>query len=103
MHRVRRRIARLASVDDEDRSARARQKDGTAQTGGAAADREHVIEGSVCHSAPTIDGRAPFWQAMLPKWQYFVMDHAVDETLASVAPRLRALRQQREWTLATLA
>ena len=28
---------------------------------------------------------------------------AVDDALAAVAPRLRALRQQREWTLATLA
>jgi transcriptional regulator with XRE-family HTH domain len=39
----------------------------------------------------------------LPKWQHFVMDNAVDQVLASVAPRLRALRQQREWTLAALA
>jgi len=31
------------------------------------------------------------------------MDHATDQVLASVAPRLRALRQQREWTLGTLA
>jgi transcriptional regulator with XRE-family HTH domain len=57
----------------------------------------------MCHVTATIDGRAPFGQAKLPKWQYFVMDKAIDEVLTSVAPRLRALRQQREWTLATLA
>jgi len=32
-----------------------------------------------------------------------VVNDAIDEALAAVAPRLRALRQQREWTLATLA
>jgi transcriptional regulator with XRE-family HTH domain len=39
----------------------------------------------------------------LPIWQYFVMDRAADQTLAAVAPRLRALRQQREMTLADLS
>ena len=32
-----------------------------------------------------------------------MVNDAIDEALAAVAPRLRALRQQREWTLATLA
>lgn len=40
---------------------------------------------------------------MLPKWQYGGMDDELDQTLGAVGPRLRALRRQRETTLADLS
>jgi transcriptional regulator with XRE-family HTH domain len=40
---------------------------------------------------------------ILLNWQYSVMDRAIESALASVPSRLRALRQQREWTLASVA
>jgi transcriptional regulator with XRE-family HTH domain len=47
----------------------------------------------------TIHDSADRWQAFLPKWQSIVMD----STLASVGPRLRALRQRHDMTLAELS
>lgn len=43
------------------------------------------------------------WQASLLIWQTGVMGDDLDHTLATVGPRLRALRRQRETTLADLS
>jgi transcriptional regulator with XRE-family HTH domain len=43
------------------------------------------------------------WQGSLPKWQTIVMDNSLEHVLTAVGPRLRALRQQREMTLADLS
>jgi transcriptional regulator with XRE-family HTH domain len=43
------------------------------------------------------------WQALLPGWQNAVMHGTVDQVLATVGPRLRALRQQRDMTLGDLS
>lgn len=40
---------------------------------------------------------------MLPNWQSIVMDGPRDQVLATVGPRLRALRQQHDMTLADLS
>jgi transcriptional regulator with XRE-family HTH domain len=45
----------------------------------------------------------PESQLCLLLWQTVVMTEEIDETLTSVGPRLRALRQERETTLADLA
>jgi transcriptional regulator with XRE-family HTH domain len=47
----------------------------------------------------TIHDNDPDRQALLPKWQTLVMD----DELAAVGPRLRALRQQRDMTLNDLS
>ncbi len=39
----------------------------------------------------------------MPKWQYLVMANDLDRALTAVGPRLRALRQRREMTLADLS
>jgi transcriptional regulator with XRE-family HTH domain len=39
----------------------------------------------------------------LPRWQNLVMDKELDKVLTAVGPRLRALRQRREMTLADLS
>lgn len=43
------------------------------------------------------------WQILLPKWQTRCMDDDLDQALDAVGPRLRALRKQRETTLADLS
>jgi transcriptional regulator with XRE-family HTH domain len=43
------------------------------------------------------------WQTLLLIWQDNAVDGHLDQTLAAVGPRLRALRQQRETTLADLS
>jgi transcriptional regulator with XRE-family HTH domain len=53
--------------------------------------------------APTLHRPAPAWQTLLPIWQTGGMPDDVDETLAAVGPRLRALRRQRGTTLADLS
>ena len=47
--------------------------------------------------------RRALWQALLPIRQNSGMDNDLDQALAAVGPRLRALRRQRETTLADLA
>jgi len=54
---------------------------------------DHAL--TICHAQSD-------WQVILPKRQNIVM-HTVDNALASVGPRLRALRQQREMTLIDLS
>ena len=39
----------------------------------------------------------------MPKWQYVVMANDLEKVLTAVGPRLRALRQRREMTLADLS
>src|ERR671917_1255982 len=43
------------------------------------------------------------WQNILPIWQADGMDNDIDQALDAVGPRLRALRRQRETTLADLS
>jgi transcriptional regulator with XRE-family HTH domain len=43
------------------------------------------------------------WQTLLPIWQAGRVDRDLDQALDAVGPRLRALRKQRETTLADLA
>ena len=43
------------------------------------------------------------WQTSLLIWQTGIMDDELDHALATVGPRLRALRQQRESTLTSLS
>ncbi|MEV6110051.1 XRE family transcriptional regulator [Streptomyces sp. NPDC051940] len=45
----------------------------------------------------------PYEQASLPVWQNRRVDEELDQTLTAVGPRLRALRRQREATLAELS
>src|SRR6202011_1849526 len=49
--------------------------------------------------------RAPraLWQTSLPMWQTKSMTDELDQALSAVGPRLRALRHQRETTLADLS
>ena len=47
--------------------------------------------------------RSPYWQTLLLSWQTSGMDTSLDQALDAVGPRLRALRQQRETTLAELS
>jgi transcriptional regulator with XRE-family HTH domain len=47
--------------------------------------------------------RGQQWQVILPKWQNTVMDGDLDQVLATVGPRLRALRQRHDLTLADLS
>jgi DNA-binding XRE family transcriptional regulator len=55
-------------------------------------------------TSPSTIGRTIYkWQAILPNWQSIVMDRSLDQVLASVGPRLRALRQQHDMTLAELS
>jgi transcriptional regulator with XRE-family HTH domain len=51
----------------------------------------------------SIDRESHFWQPSLPKRQNIVMPIPSDDLLASVGPRLRALRQQRDMTLGDLS
>jgi transcriptional regulator with XRE-family HTH domain len=46
---------------------------------------------------------APIWQELLPFWQNIGMNDELGTVLTAVGPRLRALRQHRETTLADLA
>lgn len=43
------------------------------------------------------------WQTLLPFWQTGLVTDEFDQALAAVGPRLRALRQRRETTLADLS
>jgi transcriptional regulator with XRE-family HTH domain len=43
------------------------------------------------------------WQRYLLKWQDWAMDEQLDDVLAAVGPRLRALRLAKDITLSTLA
>jgi transcriptional regulator with XRE-family HTH domain len=101
----------LAGVDHQYGPARARQNQCSAQTSGTSADHHHIIGALrfikvvVIHGVLTI-GQCPIaWQEKLPIWQHSVMDHdgSLDQVLAGVGPRLRALRQQHDLTLADLA
>src|SRR5664279_3201036 len=51
----------------------------------------------------TVPLRPPKAQSLLPVWQTFPMADDLDTVLAAVGPRLRALRQQHETTLAELS
>ena len=51
----------------------------------------------------TLRARALFWQALLPVWQTERMPDESDPALIAVGPRLRALRKEREITLADLS
>src|SRR5438093_10088420 len=54
-------------------------------------------------SASTIDPGGCDWQGFLPIRQTTVMDAGLDQVLTTVGPRLRALRQQHDLTLADLS
>jgi transcriptional regulator with XRE-family HTH domain len=47
--------------------------------------------------------RMPKWQVSLPEWQNGGMSERIDQALNAVGPRLRALRLEREVTLAGLS
>src|SRR5207248_649464 len=84
--------------------ARPRERECATQTGGASADDDHVI--CNCHVVVHRDQHAVLqckWQGFLPEWQYLVMANDLDRVLTAVGPRLRALRQRREMTLADLS
>src|SRR5688500_18431495 len=53
-------------------------------------------------STSIMPGRQLLWQALLLIWQNHGMDNDLDQALAAVGPRRRALRRQRETTLADL-
>ena len=54
-------------------------------------------------SATTMRTRGTPWQALLLIWQSGGMDNDLDQALTAVGHRLRALRRQRETTLAYLS
>src|ERR1700716_1441691 len=102
------RVARFNAVDPEYRAARAPAQQRPAQAGGATANDHHIVR--MCHVVHQIENLwqhhrspGPLWQGFLLIRQNTVMDGSLDKVLATVGPRLRALRQQRDMTLADLS
>src|SRR5437667_8857941 len=61
-----------------------------------------TITSCVVVMLPSIARDSTEWQALLPAWQNVVMHRGVDLALATVGPRLSALRRQRDMTLGDL-
>jgi len=57
----------------------------------------------VTTSTTTVRDLLRYWQTMLPVWQTDGVDDEFSQALASIGPRLRELRGQRETTLADLS
>ena len=106
---VGRRVARRARVDHQHRAPRPGQHQRPAQPGGAAADHHDVVR---CPSSSVIATTSTTTMRRLGRdlanlrcrsGKLAGMDDDLDQALAAVGPRLRALRQQRETTLAELS
>lgn len=103
-------VAGLPRVDDQHRAQRAPQRHRPGQPGGASPDHHHVVTHvhghrlitSPSHDASITPGPTN-QQHSLPVWQHDGVDDGTEAVLHGVGPRLRALRQRREVTLAELS
>ena len=96
-------VARIPGVDHQHRPPRPRQRQAPAEPGGAAAHHHHVVR--LVHGAlpPARRQRPRCRVAAHPTTSVAGMANDDAAARASVAPRLRALRQRRGTTLTQLA
>ena len=102
-------VARSAGVDDEHQPPRAQQCDRTTQAGGATPDDDHVVlvlfhpHSFVGPLPATLRSTSADDKFFCRYGKLLTMEPTVDSVLDAVGPRLRALRLEKEMTLADLA